>query len=761
LDILESEGPEPMIKTKGAPVFGFLAARFDEAYQNSVWLGARREAEKLGAAIVFYGGQRIGSPIGFEALDNIAFSLAEQSRLAALIVMSNVIGTYISNEELEEFLGRFDSSPVVSIGIELKRIPSVRIEASGGMRSIAEHLVRSHGRRNFLFLAGPRGHPESESREEEFLRSIAALAPSAGVVHVIHSVFQEEDAYDKVSRFFDSGIEVDAVVAANDLMAIGAMRALAERGIDVPRDVSVTGFDDTEDSRFTLPPLTTVRQPTTELGRLAVRLAAARIGLVDEEPAPARPEVTFVVRESCGCPYAPDAADSPDRDEEPKSERGTNTDPLVSLSEEVNRDIRAGRNPASLRRRIFEPEIRERALLTIAEGESRFMARQRREAEKREAVLRGIESSLVASFGIEDILRGIAHGARELGISACWLSLFESKGMSHEWSKLVLAADAGSTRILAPYGLRFRTAELIPGGLPGRFSAYVCEPLRFGDDRLGYIICTDDSKDRRLYEAFRDQVSSALKGAMLMAAERDHEKELERTVRSRTLELSYANARLKDEMAGRRQLERELLSVSNSIMSRIGQDIHDHLCQDIAGIGLMAAILEGGLRRSGNDAAADSAAAIAKAAGETAALAKGIARGLYPAELEGKGIVAAVESLVQSSRERCSAILKLEAMKDFTVKDSEKALHIYRIVQEALNNAVKHSLAKEIRIGLYMDRKSITVEVSDDGIGIPSEIEGNGGMGLQILKYRASVIGGELRIRTRERGTVVSCRVPR
>jgi len=744
-----------------APIIGFLAARFDEAYQNAVWSGARKEAERLGAAIVFYGGQRIGSPIGFEALDNIAFNLAERNRLAGLIVMSNVIGTYISNEELQQFVHRFGRSPVVSIGIEIPRLPSVCVEASGGMRSIAEHLVRSHGRRRFLFLAGPRGHPESEAREEEFLRSVSGLAPSSGVVRVVHGVFQDEDAYEKVSRFLDSGAEVDAIVAANDLMAVGAMRALAERGFDVPRDVSVTGFDDTDDSRFTVPPLTTVRQPTPELGRLAVRLVASRIGLAPDEPEVSRPSVTFVVRESCGCPYAPELDDVPLPDEGRTDDRARGEDPLVSLSEDVNREIRAGRNPAALRRRLFEPETRESALLVIAEGESRFMATQWRAAEQRVAVLRDIEASLVASFGIEDILGEIARGARDLGISGCWLSLFESKGASHEWSKLILAADADATRILAPYGLRFRTAELVPGGLPSRWGAYVCEPLRFGDDPLGYLLCTADSKDRRLYEAFRDQVSSALKGAMLMAAERDREKKLERMVRERTLELSYANSRLTDEMAGRRQLERELLSVSNQIMSKIGQDIHDHLCQDIAGLGLMAAILEGRLRRSGDESAAESAATIARAAGETAALAKGIARGLYPAELEARGIVSAVESLVQSSRERCSAALRLEATKGFRVRDSEKALHIYRIIQEALGNAVKHSMATEIRVGLYMDRETVTVEVSDDGVGIPAEADGDGGMGLQILKYRASVIGGELRIRSKERGTIVSCRVPR
>jgi DNA-binding LacI/PurR family transcriptional regulator/signal transduction histidine kinase len=744
-----------------APIIGFLAARFDEAYQNAAWSGARAEAERLGAALVFYGGQRIGSPIGFEALDNIAFDLAERSRPAGLIVMSNVIGTYISKEELQKFLGRFSRLPAVSIGIEFPGLMSVRCEATGGMSSIAEHLVRSHGRRRFLFLAGPRGHPEAEAREEEFLRTVSGLAPEAGVVRVLHGVFQEEDAYEKVTRFLDSGAVVDAIVSANDWMAVGAMRALAEHGIDVPREVSVTGFDDTEDSRFTVPPLTTVRQPTRELGRLAVRLVASRIGLADEAPKDSQPSVAFVVRESCGCPYAPEPDDAA-LPEDGRAEGGApGADPLASLSEDVNREIRAGRNPAVLRRRLFEPEIRESALLAIAEGESRFMATRRREAERRGDVLRDIEASLVASFAIEDILRGIARGARELGISGCWLSLFESKGASHEWSKLFLASYEDDTRILAPYGLRFRTAELVPGGLPSRWSAYVCEPLRFGDDSLGYLICTADSKDRRLYEAFRDQVSSALKGAILMAAERDREKELERMVRERTLELSYANSRLKDEMAGRRQLERELLSVSNQIMGKIGQDIHDHLCQDIAGLSLMAAILEGRLRRSGDEDSAESAATIARAAGETAALAKGIARGLYPAELEARGIVSAVESLVQSSQGRCSASLRLEATKDFMIRDSEKALHVYRIVQEALGNAVKHSQATEIKVGLYMDRENVTVEVSDDGIGLPAGAGGDGGMGLQILKYRASVIGGELRIRSRDKGTVVSCRVPR
>jgi DNA-binding LacI/PurR family transcriptional regulator/signal transduction histidine kinase len=769
---------EGRMKKKGAPIIGFLAARFDEAYQNAVWQGAVQEAERIGAALVFFGGQRVSSPIGYEALDNIAFDLAKRSRMSGLIVMSNVIGTYLTNEEQEEFLSRFGDMQIVSIGIEFPRVPSVCVDASGGMSSIAEHLVRVHGRSRFLFLAGPRGHLEAEARKAEFLRGIASLAPvnsvvaataaaaRSGCVELLYGDFTEEDARDKVAQFLDSGPAIDAIVAANDLMAVGAMRALADRGIDVPREVSVTGFDDTEDSRFSVPPLTTVRQPAAELGRMAVDKIAARLGLVEEGPS-FQPPVSFVVRESCGCPHVPEQEEASLADDEPFVTEGPDpsareeTDPLEALSAQVNREIRAGRNPSHLRGRSFESALREGALLAISEGECRFLALQRFAAERRVSVLSEIESSLVSSFGMEDILKQIARGTRELGISGCWLSLFESKGAAPEWSKLFLVSDARGTRILSPYGLRFRCSELVPGGLPSAWSAYVCTPLRFGDDRLGYLICTADSIDRRMYEALRDQVSSALKGAMLMAAERDRERSLERNVRSRTLELSTANARLVEEMARRKALERELLDISNRIMGKIGQDIHDNLCQDIAGLGIMAAVLEGKLRRAGLLEEADEALALARGAGQTAARAKDIARGLYPAELEARGILSAVERLVRSSGDRDGPEVKLEVTKGFAVRDSEKALQLYRIVQEALANARKHSRAKEIKVGLYMDRETVSVEVSDNGIGIPPLTREENGMGLHILKYRASVIGGELRIRSRDTGTTITCRIPR
>lgn len=453
------------------PTVGFLAARFDEAYQYAVWSGAADEAKSLGISLVFFGGQRISSPIGYEALDNIAFDLAKRCDIEGLIVMSNVIGTYISNKEQADFLHHFHDKELVTIGVEFKGIEAVCVDPSGGMSSIVEHLVHVHGRKRFLFLAGPKGHIESDERKAEFLQRLSCLLPEAKP-SIVHGDFTDDDACARVNEFLDAGGTADAIVAANDQMAFGALASLSAHGLSVPSDVSLTGFDDTEDSRFSDPSLTTVRQPVAILGHMAMRHMAAKLGLVPKEPSVRLP-VSCIIRESCGCRYSPD-----------------------------QEETRPGGSALPL-------ESGEEKLPPNTEQECRHFVSQRLIVEKRAAILSEIEASLISSFSMEDILREIARSTRELGISSCWLSLFDSSDFPPVWSRLFLAADKKTVRILVPQGMCFRTAELVPGGLPEKWDSYVCEPLCFGNDRLGYLICTADSTDRRMYAALRDQVSSS------------------------------------------------------------------------------------------------------------------------------------------------------------------------------------------------------------------------------------------------------------
>lgn len=690
---------------------GFLASQLDDPYQNAVWTGALEEASASGITLVFYGST---NP------EPMAFMLAEKNDLSGLIVMTNSLGPALPQKRIAEYLARFTRIPLISIGIDFPGIPSICVDNSGCIRSLTEHLVTVHGRTRFLFLAGSRGHQEGMLREREFLETYRSLLPGMSEPRVVCCDFMEEIAYAEAERLIAEGWAFDAVVAANDQMAMGAIRALEERGFAVPADVSVSGYDNIEDGFYSIPPLTTIQQPMGELGLKAVRFIATRLGLLAAQPVLSNLRSSVIIRESCGC----------------KRRGGTDAFfPIPGGHRKLSREQRT-------------------------ENRLRYQISQRVAAEARFGILLRFESSMTASLGMEDLLKAIATGITAQGIGFCALALFDSPEGAMDWSRLLMVSDRDGIRILTPFGLRFRTMEILPGGLPEDYVSFVCEPLQTSAESLGYLVCSADASDRHIYAVLRDQVSAAIKRTLLVEEERNREKALELEVRRRTSELSLANKRLKEEISQRSRLERELLDISSNIMTRIGQDIHDDLCQDIAGISVLGATLEGSLRREQHPQA-QLASVITSTASQTAKHAKQIARELYPAEFEENGIISAVTQLANSKRSPLGPEIVLDIQEGFFIHSPEKALQLFRIVQEAFNNAVKHSRGTRIKVGLYMNHEVIDVEVSDNGSGMGSGERAHNGMGLKILKYRANVINGKLRIKSDENGTIVTCRVAR
>ncbi|AEC01952.1 substrate-binding domain-containing protein [Parasphaerochaeta coccoides] len=700
-------------KKKSKLRLGFLASQFDESYQYAVWNGAAREAEKLGMSNVFYVGANLETQNKAGSLDDTAFALAARTELDGLLIMTNTMGSIFSHDRISGYMTAFHDIPTVTVGVRFPGIPGICADTSGGIAVVTRHLIEGHQRKRFLFLAGPLGHPESEQRLKEFLDTYAMLLPDGQRPLVLHGDFLEDKAYAIVRSLVEKRWEWDAVVAANDQMAMGSIRALTEQGLAVPGQVSVTGFDDIEDSLYSLPPLTTIHQPAGELGERAVRELARILGILEPAEEDDRQLVsTFVLRTSCGCM-------------QPK-----------------------GRDSGKVHSFTLENQLRHQMSRRVA-------------GETRNALLQDVQSALISSFSMEKILKELARGIRQLGICFCSVVMFDTKDPT--WSELLMTTQGNETRILAPYGFRFRTQEMLPGGLPDDFASFVCEPLQFGEEPIGYLVCSTGAQDRHVYATLRDLLTISLKGARVMASERDREKALAKEVGRRTAELSYANNKLKVEIAQRKNLEREILDVSNDIMTRIGQDIHDELCQDIAGIGILAATLEDSLGKKGLKQERIRARQISETAMNTAKNAKKIARNLYPVELEDNGLATAVRRLAasRSSREGSPSI-HVDVQEDFLVRRPEKALQLFRIIQEALSNAIRHAHAENVKIGLYMDHGMVTVEISDDGHGMEaSEQESGQGMGLKILKYRANMIGGLLRIQTSPEGTSISCRVSR
>jgi signal transduction histidine kinase len=213
---------------------------------------------------------------------------------------------------------------------------------------------------------------------------------------------------------------------------------------------------------------------------------------------------------------------------------------------------------------------------------------------------------------------------------------------------------------------------------------------------------------------------------------------------------------LKREIDLRRGLEAELLTAVEAERQRIGQDLHDDLCQRLGAIALLAGslakevgVLNQELGRRVNE--------IPSQITETIAACRNLARGLHPVTLGAAGLPAALEELA----DRVPGGVKFDwPHSERSDLEPNVALHLYRIAEEAVGNAVKHSGAKNITIGLAVVAGRHVLEIGDDGKGIGHKVKTKG-MGLSNMHYRANVIGGELTLKPRKGGgTCVRCALP-
>ncbi len=204
------------------------------------------------------------------------------------------------------------------------------------------------------------------------------------------------------------------------------------------------------------------------------------------------------------------------------------------------------------------------------------------------------------------------------------------------------------------------------------------------------------------------------------------------------------------------QLEHEIIGISESERERIGRDLHDGVCQYLAAIGLTADLLRQNLAQEGHPRAG--------AAGEIATLlqdavdrAREVARGLSPVDRDEGGLESALEELANSTTRLTGATCDFLCPAPLPVPDNIRAIHLFRIAQEAVGNATRHGRARNIIIALEAGEGDLSLRVSDDGTGFERGAV-TGGMGLNIMRYRARTLGGTLEIYPNSpTGTVVAC----
>ncbi len=207
------------------------------------------------------------------------------------------------------------------------------------------------------------------------------------------------------------------------------------------------------------------------------------------------------------------------------------------------------------------------------------------------------------------------------------------------------------------------------------------------------------------------------------------------------------------------ELEQEIVLASEREQVRIGQDLHDGVCQNLAAIDCAAQCLREELEAANSPQTA-AAAQIQGYLRETLVEARNLARGFFPVPIETEGLVSVLRKLVFMTKAARGFDVTLEADENAVPETAEAAMQLYRITQEALSNAGRHSGARHVAISLKREGGAICLSVKDDGRGFPAQEGIAFGIGIRAMHHRAQIVGGELEIRSCPGiGTTVTCRI--
>ena len=209
------------------------------------------------------------------------------------------------------------------------------------------------------------------------------------------------------------------------------------------------------------------------------------------------------------------------------------------------------------------------------------------------------------------------------------------------------------------------------------------------------------------------------------------------------------------------ELQKEILGIGEGVQRRIGQDLHDDLCQQLTGIEFLSQALE---RRLASKSPVEAARAkeIARLTRQAIGYTRELSHTMSPMELAADGLDTALENLAERTRRVFKTNCQFRGDSTVLADDGVTRIYLYRIAQEAINNAIKHGKAKRILIGLQSNSDKIILKVEDDGVGLPHKLPPKHGFGLRIMDYRAATLGGSLTVQRRKRrGTRVLCSIPK
>ncbi|TCW61440.1 substrate-binding domain-containing protein [Treponema sp. J25] len=298
------------MKTKGPQSIAVLLSTLDDEYQKNLVSCFTRAGEKRNVHLSFFAGYSLCSPYGYQAASNSIYALIHRQRFAG-VVISSTLFTYIDENTIHTFLSYFDKGqiPFIIFSYPLSGYPCVRLSVEKAIYVAIEHLVQDHGVKRIGFIRGPKNSEEANERFLAYQRGLERCQLPYEQDLILQGDYGRFSGYHVIDEYIATGKSLpDAILAANDLMALGALECLQHHGIAVPQQVKIIGFDDIGESAVSIPSLSTIRQPLQEMATATLDYMSqfrnegtGTSALMNTPPSEISIEASFIRRESCGC----------------------------------------------------------------------------------------------------------------------------------------------------------------------------------------------------------------------------------------------------------------------------------------------------------------------------------------------------------------------------------------------------------------------------------------------------------------------------
>lgn len=571
---------------KNRPTVGFIISEVTSQVNSQIWRGAVEAAQALDVNLLGFAGYELERPDGFKAQGNILYDLISAENVAGLVLWTNSLSNFAGSDAARKLYERFPAVPMVELEYSTTLAENYSYR---GIGTLIHHLIERHARRQIAFIRGPQGHQEAEHRYRAYCDALqTAQCPFDLKRVVLADDWFAPSGKKAISILLDQRqATFDAVVAANDLLAIGALQELQLRGIRVPTDVIVTGFDDILDAQYASPPLTTIRYPLYEMGWQAVEAVVAQITgqVFIRTPFP----VQLQIRQSCGClsqtvvrAAAENSFVTDEFEHAFTTQRSTLLPALQAISQETgipftfieplfdafasemrgnvpgmfidvlsemlkqtltaDGDVARWQDVISAFYHQSLPYLSERPMMVQAENiwqQSRILIgemvtqvkmSQASQKEQQTAKLFEITGRLVTMFHVEGVMDILAEELPAIGIPACYLALYQNPSVPTDMARLMLAYSDQGRALLGADGLLFSSKRLVPTELlpQDRQYALLLYDLYFHNQQIGFILFEMSQQGRNAYEALCGAISSALQGALLVQHVQEHSAEIAR-----------------------------------------------------------------------------------------------------------------------------------------------------------------------------------------------------------------------------------------